>query len=151
MQLMSPETNVVCWMPNVKKVEPFVGGYLRSFYGHRVLILSFRCFDDFPPEVKRIIGFWRRGFIEGNVLQMNCTTSITPDIHHTRNPPHHVRVWCGGCPLLHAAWWMSGVKDVSVVDVVQSCRRVWDEWEMSEIASFKFNILLWQLWRTENF
>ena len=27
-----------------------------------------------------------------------------------------VDVWCGGCPV----WWMSGVVDVCVVDVVQS-------------------------------
>ena len=39
-------------------------------------------------------------------------TSTTPDIHHTRQPPHHVRVWCGGCPILLTVWWMSGVVDV---------------------------------------
>ena len=31
-----------------------------------------------------------------------------------------VDVWCGGCPFLHMVWWMSGVVDVCVVDVVQS-------------------------------
>ena len=30
------------------------------------------------------------------------------------------RVWCGGCPILPMVWWMSGVVDVCVVDVVQS-------------------------------
>ena len=31
-----------------------------------------------------------------------------------------VDVWCGGCPILPIVWWMSGVVDVCVVDVVQS-------------------------------
>ena len=37
-----------------------------------------------------------------------------------------VDVWCGGCHILPIlwwllVWWMSGVVDVCVVDVVQSC------------------------------
>ena len=43
-------------------------------------------------------------------------TSTTPDIHQTvsqiGHPPHAVRVWCGGCPILLTMWWMSGVVDV---------------------------------------
>ena len=31
-----------------------------------------------------------------------------------------VNVWCGGCPFLPMVWWMYGVVDVCVVDVVQS-------------------------------
>ena len=31
-----------------------------------------------------------------------------------------VDVWCGGCPILPKVWWLSGVVDVCVVDVVQS-------------------------------
>ena len=29
-----------------------------------------------------------------------------------------VDIWCGGCPILYMVWWMSGVVDVCVVDVI---------------------------------
>ena len=35
-----------------------------------------------------------------------------------------VDVWCGGCLTLHTVWWMSGVVDVCVVDVVQSKNQI---------------------------
>ena len=59
-------------------------------------------------------------------VAIDWMTPTTPDIHHTRHPPHQksttkkghppvvrcVDVWCGGCPILRMVWWMSSLVNV---------------------------------------
>ena len=55
-----------------------------------------------------------------------------------------VGVRCGECPLLPMVWWMSGVVDVCVVDIVQSFHmksgKVYDMYPPNKIL-FRKNLL----------